>query len=523
MTSKTYDFKLTVANTAGFSYGNVIVGNTSATVATISNVDHISSTIKVKLANVLTEFYTSEYIHSNVAVISGTANGYLNTSNLPFQANIFVSNSTIASTAISSIVLSPYIAEKNAFTQNPVVRLYSIYYPGDWYPNNEYGNPTGVGAGRSWPSAFPIRFAEIIGDTADDLSYAVSYGGTDYMPFPVDLSGLQQGSDGKINELSLTVFNVDNIISYLVENPYLSGNNISNSVVALVNSEYLHGIDPRTVNADPSDLGSPGSLAYDTLTRARANGLVYDETITSYYGKANAAFDKTQTESVGGDWRSDKNDSRDLLGAVVEIKSTFVNFLDVWPEYSLITDVDSTTVSVNNALPYRPGDNVRSSKGEIEATIISIENNQDLYLSNMLNIGTSAGDPLYIVNLEADADSYSRDEFKIDQLEGLNEHVATFNLTSWMQYFKIVTPKRKYYKNTCQWKYKGEECQYPDNGVGSIPGSTLYANGMFTAAGVSTEDPLQDVCSKSFTSCKLRNNGVHYGGFPGTGRSVPRS
>lgn len=32
----------------------------------------------------------------------------------------------------------------------------------------------------------------------------------------------------------------------------------------------------------------------------------------------------------------------------------------------------------------------------------------------------------------------------------------------------------------------------------------------------------QDVCSKSLSACIMRNNSLHYGGFPGVGRSIPR-
>ena len=108
---------------------------------------------------------------------------------------------------------SSFKAEKNAFSQNPIVRLYSVYYPGEWYPPNAAGNPTGQGAGKAWPNDFPIRFAEIVGDLTSDILYNVSYGGTSYIPFPVNSSTLSQGSEGTIDEITLDIFNVDNIIT----------------------------------------------------------------------------------------------------------------------------------------------------------------------------------------------------------------------------------------------------------------------------------------------------------------------
>lgn len=665
--------------------------------------DKTNNKIKVKQSNLLQEFSASEAIHSNIITMSGSANGYIYATSLPFQSNTMSGNVTTASSTVTAITPSSFIAEKNAFTQNPIVRLYSIYYPGEWYPPNANGNPTGQGAGFAWPHIFPLRFAEIVGDIAEDISYNVSYDGISYVPYPVNVSGLEQASDGKINELSLTVYNTDNIISYLVENPYLAGINTSNSVSAIVNGELVAGIDPNTVVGSDS----------------------YDSTVVAYYGMSNAAFDKTRTDAVGGTWQQQKMDTRDLLGAAVEIKTTFANFLDYWPEHGLIKSGSNATLEVTNTLPYRVGDVVRlRSNSYTKATITSIDsdnsvsldeplvkyfylgsrdnNSQSItfnndgtkmymlgssndrvneynlsntwdvstaqYLQNVhvgtlqsgptgmrfdptgsymfivgsananihrytlstawdvttasltqsfdigsynispsglaidvdganvfvtssnntvvnqfnlaigWNLGTasffasknlgpgstrdieispdssklfitsSTGDrlvqfdmgdlanissatesgnvylgffdttmtsiafddvgsylyvggidtdnvyqiplssfhdintidytssfinePLYISNPQADTSSYLIDNYKIDQLEGLSENVATFGLVSWLQYFKIVTPKRKYYKNTCQWKYKGDECQYPGPGGLLIPGTT---------------------------------------------------
>ena len=82
----------------------------------------------------------------------------------------------------------------------------------------------------------------------------------------------------------MSVFNVDNIVTALVEDPYLVGNCSTNSVVAFQNGEAVHGIDPRTVDATPADVGTEGSEAFDTLTRARANGLAYSATVVGAGG-----------------------------------------------------------------------------------------------------------------------------------------------------------------------------------------------------------------------------------------------
>jgi phage-related protein len=523
MVTRTYDLKLTVDNSAGFVVGNTILGNTSATSALIVGVE--PNILKVTLSNVLQEFSSSEEIHSNSVIVSGTTSGQLNNGLVPFVSNTAASEVTTAAATISAIEFNRFTTAKNADTQNPIVRLISIYYPGEWYPPNLNGNPSNAGEGRAWPNGFPIQIAQVVGATNEDIGYNVIFNGEVFIPAPINLSGIDQSSDGKINELTIEIFNVGNIISSLVENPYLSGNNISNSVVALVNDEFVHGIDPRTVNATPDDVGSPGDEAFDTLTRARANGLAFSAAIVSdVYGIANATFTFEQTAAVNGTWRNDTFDSRDLLGGIVNIKTTFAQFLDFWPEYSIITQISSNAISVKNSAPYRVGDNLISTVGSIEGTILSIDSNNTIYLSNALDAATQINTPLYIVNPEADVESYLDDTYKIDQLESLSDQVASFGLVSWLQYFKSVLPKRRYYKNTCQWQYKGAECQYPESGTGTIPGTVPAetANGFFTNNNVSTSDPTLDVCSKSFAACSLRRNTIHFGGFPGTGRQVPR-
>ena len=121
-----------------------------------------------------------------------------------FNPAVFTGNTTTAiSPNISAITPSPYIKEKNSFTQNPIVRLIKIYYPGEWYPPNKAGNPTGEGAGLSYPVNFPFSVAEINGDIISDINYNVTFGGQSYSPYPLNVSSLEQKSDGEINELVL--------------------------------------------------------------------------------------------------------------------------------------------------------------------------------------------------------------------------------------------------------------------------------------------------------------------------------
>tara|TARA_Y100000401_G_scaffold51472_1_gene40319 strand:+ start:673 stop:2739 length:2067 start_codon:yes stop_codon:yes gene_type:complete len=462
-----------------------------------------------------------------------------------FNPAVFTGNTTTAiSPNISAITPSPYIKEKNSFTQNPIVRLIKIYYPGEWYPPNKAGNPTGEGAGLSYPVNFPFSVAEINGDIISDINYNVTFGGQSYSPYPLNVSSLEQKSDGEINELSVTLFNFENTISALIEDPFIAGNNKNNSAMAIVNGEYVNGIDPRSINAVPGDLGDPdpvNQLSDSNVANVAANVLkslrniqvsssnVYNfsSTVVGTYGKENAAWTRDEVISADGagkdNWEEKKLDSRDLLGGVVEIKSTFANFLDFWPEYSTIKSQFANAFEMTTTMPYRVGDNVKSSKGDTEATITAIEENRFLFLSNDLSEGTTINDPLYIINVDADPDSFLEDVFKIETLDSLNDLAAEFTLTSWLQYFRFVVPKRKYYKNTCQWEYKGAECQYPGPGELPIPGTDLKSNANPVKADNTVgSNPSDDVCGKSLLACQVRNNDIHYGAFPATGRTIPR-
>ena len=462
-----------------------------------------------------------------------------------FNPAVFTGNTTTAiSPNISAITPSPYIKEKNSFTQNPIVRLIKIYYPGEWYPPNKAGNPTGEGAGLSYPVNFPFSVAEINGDIISDINYNVTFGGQSYSPYPLNVSSLEQKSDGEINELSVTLFNFENTISALIEDPFIAGNNKNNSAMAIVNGEYVNGIDPRSINAVPGDLGDPdpvNQLSDSNVANVAANVLkslrniqvsssnVYNfsSTVVGTYGKENAAWTRDEVISADGagkdNWEEKKLDSRDLLGGVVEIKSTFANFLDFWPEYSTIKSKFANAYEMTTTMPYRVGDNVKSTKGDREATITAIEDNRFLFLSNDLSEGTTVKDPLYIINVDADPDSFLEDVFKIETLDSLNDLAAEFTLTSWLQYFRFVVPKRKYYKNTCQWEYKGAECQYPGPGELPIPGTDLKSNANpIKADNTVGSNPNDDVCGKSLLACQVRNNDIHYGAFPATGRTIPR-
>lgn len=415
---------------------------------------------------------------------------------IPYENPTHNSNAVTGISRIASISPSAFIRETHSFQQKPLVRLYTIYYPGEWYFPNDKGNPTNEGAGRPWPYGFPYRFAEIRGDIISDVNYRVLHNNLEYLAYPIDSTGISLSSTGEVNEINITVSNFDGVVAGLVENRRHCGN-CSSGITAVVNGEYVTNMDARTVVGNPS----------------------FNSTIATSRGGTNLAHDYDSCIAVGGTWTSLKPDSRDLLGAVVEIRSTFANFLDVWPEYSTVKQVSGANVILWTGSPYRAGDLVRSNTSSTLFSVSSIRNN--ILTLNTASHGITAGQRVYIHNPDADPDSYVLDTFKIDSLDGLDDKFAKFSLTSWLQYFKLTLPKRKFYKNTCPWLYHGPECQYPRDGASQIPGTLLSANGFFDLSNAPSI-AANDACAHTEEACTIRNNRIHFGGFPGTGRNMPK-
>lgn len=409
--------------------------------------------------------------------------------NTPSEQNILASDTVVA------LYPSNYVAIKNSFQQEPIIRLYTIYYPGEWYPPNANGNPTLEGAGYPWPYPFPLRFAETFGDDFNIPSYSIEHEGNLYKAFPINHPGISISSDGTIGEIALDLANTDYYFSELVENTSLVGYNNTSAVTATVNNELVGNIDPRTVPGNPA----------------------YDPNVVSSLGGVNSAFSYSSTSSLGEEWVSLIKDSRDLLGAVVEIKSIYASNLQYWPEFSLITAVNSNVITVTDTSPYRLGDSVQSNTGISAGEIVRISNNSITVDSTDLS-SIFSGEKLYIKNSNYDPYAFLDHKFIITKMISYDETRVSFNLSERTTQINNELPRRKFYKNTCPWKYKGIECKYPTDGSGVIANTypAVSANGMFTVNNISTTNEALDQCSKSITACRLRNNIQNFGGFPGT-------
>jgi phage-related protein len=553
MTTRAYDYIVSVANAEAFATGAIVFGLTSNTIAEV--ISKQSNNLKVKLSNIYSAFAVGETIRTNtfnmysvntfaeysiipldltfdlpitnaltdsISVyvdnfalpkeyysvnntsiiidanylpsisIAGISNVLVqvvtaNTNAASFISSNISEQSMTANSSITAIYSSPYIAEKNATQQTPIVKLYSIYYPNEWYPANSNGNPSKSGSGYPWPHNFPIRYAEFLGETFTDFNYSISFANTEYKVVALNGGELSTDDTGTINGTTLEISNFDGVISSLIDSPNILGYNSSNSASAFVNGELVRNIDPRTI------LGNT----------------YYDSSVAVNRGN-NAAWDYESTIENGDTWISLRDDSRDLLGAIVEIKLTYAKFLDYWPEYSKVSNVSGNIITMYSSTPYRVGDVVYSSVDKVSNAITDIKGN-NVYV----NIPATIGSNLYIVNPDADKDSFVEYTFIISRLDELNDFTAKFSLTNLLQYFKMELPKRKFFRTTCPWAYKGTECKYPVNGSGPIIGSNpeITSNGFFTYDNVPTLNSSEDICAKTFTACALRRNLANFGGF----------
>ena len=96
MTTRTYDYILTIDNPSVINKGDTILSNITSTSGTIVSTDKANSTVKVKVSNVFQEFIVGENVapifnrvSSNVETVS-----YSNSASLSVNSNSFQINGT---------------------------------------------------------------------------------------------------------------------------------------------------------------------------------------------------------------------------------------------------------------------------------------------------------------------------------------------------------------------------------------------------------------------------------------------
>lgn len=107
------------------------------------------------------------------------------------------------------------------------------------------------------------------------------------------------------------------------------------------------------------------------------------------------------------------------------------------------------------------------------------------------------------------ADPYAewpREIYYIDRKSTETRDVVEFELASAFDLAGVRAPRRQCVTR-CQWRYRGDGCEYAGTNYFKIDGTV-------------TANPSEDVCAKTIDACKLRfgqDNQLPYGGFPGIG------
>lgn len=107
-------------------------------------------------------------------------------------------------------------------------------------------------------------------------------------------------------------------------------------------------------------------------------------------------------------------------------------------------------------------------------------------------------------NAKADPTQEIVSKYIIEQLSSLNAEIATFTLSQPSEADGAVIPARIMLANVCVWQYRGAECGYAGRAVAD-------------RFDMPTDDPAQDVCSRSLRGCQARFGQtavLPFGGFP---------
>lgn len=103
---------------------------------------------------------------------------------------------------------------------------------------------------------------------------------------------------------------------------------------------------------------------------------------------------------------------------------------------------------------------------------------------------------------------FPREVYYVDRKIANTPSYIELELASSIDLDGVMIPRRQCVQNTCQWVYRGSECNYQGQ------------NGYFTSSDIPTAGA-QDVCGKRLRSCEVRfgvGANLPFGGFPGVGR-----
>ena len=164
----------------------------------------------------------------------------------------------------------------------------------------------------------------------------------------------------------------------------------------------------------------------------------------------------------------------------------------------------------------------RRSDGKASSPTLSMQNNiagvQGAVSAYCLQLGDFAGAKLKVITTLAkylDAVNFSNGNpsaasdsetqlWYVEQKTSENAAAVTFELSNPIDFEGLRIPVRQI-SNYCNWSavgdYRGEECQY-------------MSVAMFTEKDEPTDNPALDRCGGRLSSCRIRKNGLRFGGFP---------
>jgi len=198
-------------------------------------------------------------------------------------------------------------------------------------------------------------------------------------------------------------------------------------------------------------------------------------------------------------------------------------FLAEWSE-DIEFFKDTNTAQTYTAFPMRHRGISQNAEGQIDTLEVAVANVNRIfqfYLEERdgLRDRKVTIRQVFLSQL-ADSTAYIEDVFHIDSVSA-DQQVAVFNLLPRFNLLDIHLPKRRFLRDGCAWRYKGEGC-WESDGVG---GWQIPSDGSFTADGGSGGGG--DLCGKTIAECERHSVPVagnligqfaRFGGF----LSIPR-
>jgi len=283
----------------------------------------------------------------------------------------------------------------------------------------------------------------------------VLHNGFTYEPSSIKHSDISQDTDGKINDVSVTVGNLDRIIQHYINQYDLIGKPVKVTQVFWGRSNTETIVDAQ----DEEHVFTTGDWVTSNLPGA--------------YGSSARVSDGTGSF----EWRRTVNGPQEVYAWYPEDAShTDQAVFDIYTN-DVLLDTIELSQKTGGGQWIRLGeyefDNDARTRLEIKAGATGNLCADAIKFFGANGPETIIGDLVY--NLTIKAVTAKKD-------------VATFTLGIGLDVLKLEVPGRKIFSKSCSWRFKDNICQYK--------GPDRY-------------------CSKTFEDCHRKKNIANFGGFPG--------